>query len=465
MKQQTKFVCNECGYESPKWLGKCTKCGSWNSFTEEVEIAQPRYSQTNSITYIPTQAPKKLKDISTDGEKRIKTGVSELDRVLGGGIVEGSLILVGGDPGIGKSTLLLQISDTVSRSNKVLYISGEESLEQIKIRAKRLNAQSDNLYIMAHTELDTILATANNEKPGIMIIDSIQTIFKNDIPSAPGSITQVREVTHYLMRYAKENNVAVFVVGHVTKDGNIAGPRMLEHMVDCVLYFEGQRTQSYRMLRTVKNRYGSTNEIGVFEMKDTGLCEVKNPSEMLLNGRPEMVSGSTVVCTLEGSRPVLAEVQALCSPSGFGNARRMATGVDYSRSVLLTAILEKQLGLQLQNQDIYLNVVGGIKISDTATDLAIILSIASNFKNFIIDSKTLILGEVGLTGEIRAISYCEKRITEAEKMGFDYCLIPSTNMDSITIKTNVKLIPVKNVNQAIKCLARINEIRQSENNK
>lgn len=463
LKQTTKFVCSECGYESPKWLGKCTKCGSWNSFSEEAVQEAARYSPVKSNTYVPPAKPKKLSEITAGNEKRIKTEVGELDRVLGGGIVEGSLILVGGDPGIGKSTLLLQISNRVAKDRKVLYVSGEESAEQIKIRAERLRTGSENLLILAHTDLDTILATSNAEKPGVMIVDSIQTIFKNDIPSAPGSVTQVREVTHYLMRYAKENNVAVFIVGHVTKDGNIAGPRMLEHMVDCVLYFEGQRTQSYRILRTVKNRFGSTNEIGVFEMKDAGLAEVKNPSKMLLEGRPEMVSGSTVVCTLEGTRPMLAEVQALCSPSGFGNARRMATGLDYSRAVLLCAILEKQLGMQLQNQDIYLNVVGGIKIVETATDLAVAIAIASNFKNFIIDSKTLILGEVGLTSEIRAISFCEQRIAEAEKMGFDYCILPYSNAESISKKTKIKLIPVKTVSQAIKCLSKISEIRETEN--
>ncbi len=464
LKQNTKFVCGECGYESPKWLGKCPKCGNWNSFSEEACIeTNSRYSpiKTNS-TYLTTEKPKKIREISAGCENRIKTGSEELDRVLGGGIVEGSLILVGGDPGIGKSTLLLQISDRVAKNGKVLYVSGEESGEQIKIRAERLGADSDGLLVFAQTDLDTILLTAANEKPDVMIIDSIQTIFKADIASAPGSITQVREVTHYLMRFAKENSIAVFIVGHVTKDGNIAGPRMLEHMVDCVLYFEGQRTQSYRILRTVKNRFGSTNEIGVFEMRDAGLTEVKNPSEMLLKGRPEKVSGSTVVCTLEGTRPVLAEVQALCSPSGFGNSRRMATGMDYSRAVLLCAILEKQLGYQLQNQDIYLNVVGGIKISDTATDLAVIIAVASNFKNFIIDSKTLILGEVGLTSEIRAISFCEQRIAEAEKMGFDYCLIPYSNMENIEKKTKMKLIPVKNVGEAIRCLDKINRLREEK---
>ena len=456
MKQKTKFVCAECGYDSPKWLGKCPKCGSWNSFNEEIDAPAPRYSSKIETTYITSEKPKRISEISAGDEKRIKTGTEELDRVLGGGIVEGSLILVGGDPGIGKSTLLLQISNTVAKGGKVLYVSGEESCQQIKIRAERLKTQSENLLVLAQTDLDIILSTAQTEKPRVMIIDSVQTVFKADIPSAPGSMTQVREVTHYIMRYAKENNVAVFIVGHVTKDGNIAGPRMLEHMVDCVLYFEGERTQSYRLLRTVKNRFGSTNEIGVFEMKDTGLAEVKNPSEMLLKGRPEMVSGSTVVCTLEGTRPVLAEVQALCSPSGFGNARRVATGIDYGRAVLLGAILEKQLGLQLQNQDIYLNVVGGLKISDTATDLAISIAIASDFKNFIINSKTLILGEVGLTGEVRAISFCDQRIAEAEKMGFNYCILPHLNAENIK-KTKLQLIPVKTVSQAIVCIKKINE--------
>lgn len=459
MKNQVKYVCSECGYQSPKWLGKCSKCGSWNSFEEEIDIPSTRYSAPADISTSQSVKPSKLNDISIGSEKRIKTGIDELDRVLGGGIVEGSLILVGGDPGIGKSTLLLQVSEIASKSGKVLYVSGEESAEQIKIRAERLGANSDGLLVLPQTELGSILATARAEKPKVMIIDSVQTIFKNDIPSAPGSVTQVREATHYIMRYAKEENVAVFIVGHVTKDGNIAGPRMLEHMVDCVLYFEGERSQSYRILRTVKNRFGSTNEIGVFEMKDSGLAEVKNPSAMLLEGRPEAVSGSTVVCTIEGTRPVLAEVQALCSPSGYGNARRMSTGIDYNRAVLLTAILEKQLGLPLQNQDIYLNVVGGIKIADTATDLAVICAIASNYKNFIIDSKTLILGEVGLTSEIRGISFLEKRISEAEKLGFDYCLLPEQNASSFKRKTNMKLIAVKNVAHALKCLKRINEIR------
>ena len=465
MKQSTEFVCNECGYVSLKWLGKCPKCESWNSFLEKHSLQNQRYSPVGNNTYGKVNKPQKLSEIAAGNEKRLKTDIGEVDRVLGGGIVEGSLILVGGDPGIGKSTLLLQISDNVSKKGKVLYVSGEESNEQIKLRSQRLKIDCDNLLILAETDLDAILNASNEIEPSVLIIDSIQTIFKNDIASAPGSTTQVREATHYLMRYAKEKAVAVFIVGHMTKDGNIAGPKMLEHMVDCVLYFEGQKSQSYRLLRTVKNRFGSTNEIGVFEMKDLGLSEVKNPSQMLLDGRPEMVSGSTVVCTLEGTRPILAEVQALCSPSGFGNARRMATGLDFNRMLLLTAILEKQLGMPLQNQDIYLNVVGGIKIVETATDLSIIIAIASNYKNFIIDSKTLILGEVGLTSEVRAVSYCETRIAEAEKLGFEYCILPYSNAKTISKNTKIKIIPVKNVSQAIQELNKIAKTRQEKQNK
>ena len=461
MKQKTIYVCSECGYNSQKWLGKCPSCSSWNTFTEEDEPTLSRYEHKSPSLSLPKESPKKICEISEEKESRIRSGIGELDRVLGGGIVNGSLILVGGDPGIGKSTLLLQISDLVSKDDSVLYVSGEESLQQIKLRATRLSIKSENLYILSETELDTILKFAHQSLPKVMIIDSIQTVFKNDISSAPGSVTQVREVTHHLMRFAKENGVATFIVGHVTKEGSIAGPRMLEHMVDCVLYFEGERTQSYRILRTVKNRFGSTDEIGVFEMKETGLSEVKNPSKMLLEGRPKDVSGSTVVCTLEGTRPLLAEVQALCSPTGFGNPRRMTTGIDFSRAVLLTAILEKQLGFPMQNHDVYINVVGGIKIIETATDLAVIMAIASNIKNFIIDSKTLILGEVGLTSEVRSVSYCEQRINEAEKMGFDYCILPEGNMQGLNKRENIKLLPVKNVAQAIIYLKKIEEKRNN----
>lgn len=458
MKQTSSYVCSECGYESPKWLGKCPKCASWNTFSEcEIKPAA-RYEAKKTFT---SQIAKPLNDIRLGGEdERIKTEIAELDRVLGGGIVQGSLVLVGGDPGIGKSTLLLQICKNIADKNTVLYASGEESDQQIKLRAARLGVEKQNLYVLSETNLDTILSCASGLNPKAVIIDSIQTIFKEEIQSAPGSVSQVREATLYLMKYAKENNVAVFIVGHVTKDGSIAGPRVLEHMVDCVLYFEGERSQSYRILRTIKNRFGSTNEIGVFEMTDKGLIEVANPSKMLLEGRAENSSGSTVVCTLEGTRPVMAEVQALCSPTGFGNPRRMATGIDFNRAVLLTAILEKKLGYPMQNQDVYINVIGGIKILETATDLAVIIAIASNIKNFIIDSKTLIIGEVGLTSEVRSVGFCEKRTAEAEKMGFDFCILPHANAEKLKGKTKLKLLGVKNVSEAIQYLKKIQNYRE-----
>lgn len=458
MKQTSSYVCSECGYESPKWLGKCPKCASWNTFSEcEIKPAA-RYEAKKTFM---SQSARPLNDIRLGGEdERIKTEIAELDRVLGGGIVRGSLVLVGGDPGIGKSTLLLQICENIADKNTVLYASGEESDQQIKLRAARLGVEKQNLYILSETNLDTILSCASGLNPKAVIIDSIQTIFKEEIQSAPGSVSQVREATLYLMKYAKENNVAVFIVGHVTKDGSIAGPRVLEHMVDCVLYFEGERSQSYRILRTIKNRFGSTNEIGVFEMTDKGLIEVANPSKMLLEGRAENSSGSTVVCTLEGTRPVMAEVQALCSPTGFGNPRRMATGIDFNRAVLLTAILEKKLGYPMQNQDVYINVIGGIKILETATDLAVIIAIASNIKNFIIDSKTLIIGEVGLTSEVRSVGFCEKRTAEAEKMGFDFCILPHANAEKLKGKTKLKLLGVKNVSEAIQYLKKIQNYRE-----
>ena len=463
MKQITKYSCRECGYTTVKWFGKCPTCGNWNTLCEEVDVQPSRYKPKGTQILSASASPKKLSEIHFETDKRISSGIRELDNVLGGGIVKGSLVLVGGDPGIGKSTLLLQICDKIGSEKNVLYVSGEESNEQIKLRAQRLSIRSDSLYILAETELDTILAHAEKLTPDIIIVDSIQTIFKNDITSAPGSITQVREATLHLMRFAKENGIAIFIVGHMTKDGNIAGPKILEHMVDCVLYFEGERTQSYRILRTIKNRFGSTNEIGVFEMKDTGLCEVANPSKMLLDGRPEGVSGSTVVCTLEGTRPILAEIQALCSATGFGNPRRMATGIDFSRAIMLIAILEKQLGYPMQNQDVYINVVGGIRTVETAIDLAVVIAIASNFKNFIIDSKTLILGEVGLTSEVRSISFCEQRINEASKMGFDFCILPYSNAQELKKRDDIKVLAVKNVTEAIAYLKKIEKHRKENN--
>ena len=451
MKSSTKFVCQECGYSSPKWLGKCPSCNEWNTMVEEIETPKTKYD-TTSYTSNSSQAPKKLKNINITEEKRFKTYSKELDRVLGGGIVPGSLILVGGDPGIGKSTLLLQICNGLGNDCDILYVSGEESESQIKLRADRLAITTDKLYLMSETNLDNIIFQSKEIKPQVMIIDSIQTIFKSDISSAPGSVGQVREATHFLMRLAKENNISIFIVGHVTKDGNIAGPKVLEHMVDCVLYFEGERHQSYRILRTVKNRFGSTNEIGVFEMTDKGLAEVENPSQMLLSGRPKGASGSTVVCTLEGTRPVLAEVQALTSPTGFGNARRMSTGFDFNRAILLTAILEKKLNYNMQSLDVYINVIGGLKINEPATDLAVITAIASSCKNFVIDSKILILGEVGLTGEVRSVSYADRRINEAKKMGFEKCIVPESNMKSLDKITDIELIPVQTVRQALEYL-------------
>lgn len=463
MKAKSKYICQQCGYESPKWLGKCPGCGTWNTLAEELVAEPDRYAPKSAagLDGVTAAAPKKLKDVGYETDVRIATGNRELDRVLGGGLVQGSLVLVGGDPGIGKSTLLLQICQSLGQSHTVLYVSGEESESQIKIRADRLGISTENLLLLSETNLDNAVFQAGNVKPAVMIVDSIQTMFRPDVTSAPGSVGQVREATHVLMRLAKEQNIAVFIVGHVTKEGSIAGPRLLEHMVDCVLYFEGERQQSYRVLRTVKNRFGSTNEIGVFEMKDCGLVEVDNPSEMLLSGRPKDASGSTVVCTLEGTRPVLAEVQALSSPTGFGMARRMATGLDYNRAVLLVAILEKKLGYSMQNQDVYINVVGGIKIVETATDLAVVLAIASNYHNFVIPPDTIILGEVGLTGEVRAISYAERRIVEAKKMGFSRCIVPLSNVKGLSAVKGIQIFGVQTVREAIRLITK--DAKKGEN--
>ncbi|TCT14384.1 DNA repair protein RadA/Sms [Natranaerovirga pectinivora] len=446
-KAKTVFFCNECGQESPKWLGQCPGCKEWNTFVEE-KITPIKVKQHN--IGLERNEPKKLSDIHMLDDKRITTGINELDRVLGGGIVIGSLVLVGGDPGIGKSTLLLQMCKSLADNNKkVLYISGEESLKQIKIRAERLNVNGNNLLLLCETNLTNIEEIVKKDIPDVMIIDSIQTMFKEDISSAPGSVSQVREVTNILMQLAKGLNISTFIVGHVTKDGSIAGPRVLEHMVDTVLYFEGDRHASYRILRGVKNRYGSTNEIGVFEMRDKGLVEVSNPSELMLTGRPTGVSGSVVSCSLEGTRPMLVEVQALISQTNFGMPRRTATGTDYNRVVLLMAVLEKRLGMQLASCDAYVNIAGGIKINEPALDLGIIMSIASSFKNQPINSRTLVFGEVGLTGEVRAVNMAEQRVIEASKLGFDTCIIPKANMKNLKIPKEVKVFGVENVNEAL----------------
>ncbi len=451
MKTSTKFVCNECGFESIKWLGKCPSCNGWNTFAEEIPAPKGRYDTPAKAENVRS-VPVSLDEITETKGERIPTGNAELDRVLGGGIVRGSMVLVGGDPGIGKSTLLLQICEFLGDNNDVLYVSGEESCQQIKLRAARLGVSGRNMKLLAETNLANVMYHAQKLEPAVMIVDSIQTMYNEEVSSAPGSVAQVRETTHFLMRLAKETNTAIFIVGHVTKDGNIAGPRVLEHMVDCVLYFEGERQQNYRILRTVKNRFGSTNEIGVFEMKDTGLKEVPNPSAMMLSGRPDDAPGSAIVCVVEGSRPVLAEIQALSATTSFAIAKRMATGVDHNRVTMLTAILEKRLGYSMQSQDVYINVVGGLRLTETATDLAVITAIASNYKNFVIDAKTLILGEVGLTGEVRSVSFAAKRIAEAKKLGFEKCIVPKENADELKDVKGIEIIPVTCVSEAIKLI-------------
>ena len=451
MKSKTKFVCNECGYESLKWLGKCPSCNNWNTFTEETEVPSGKYDMAKTSSPHRSK-PQLLNEIGESEGERIATGNEELDRVLGGGVVRGSMVLVGGDPGIGKSTLLLQICQCLGDKYPVLYVSGEESLQQIKMRANRLGVNASNLRLLAETNLDSVIHHAGEICPAVMIVDSIQTMYREEITSAPGSVSQVREATHFLMRLAKENNIAVFIVGHVTKEGSIAGPRVLEHMVDCVLYFEGERQQSYRILRTVKNRFGSTNEIGVFEMKDTGLKEVPNPSAMMLSGRPDDATGSAIVCTLEGSRPMLAEIQALSATTSFAIARRTANGVDHNRITMLVAILEKKLGYSMASQDVYINVVGGLRLTETASDLAVITAVASNYKNFVIDGKTLLLGEVGLTGEVRSVSFAEKRIAEAKKLGFKRVILPKENAKETEKIKGIDILPVQTVYDAIKIL-------------
>ena len=413
MKSKVVYVCSECGYESAKWIGKCPGCGGWNTFAEDVVVT----SKSSKKVAQSFSVPVKLSTVDTTKDPRIVCGIGELDRVLGGGIVRGSLVLVGGEPGIGKSTILLQLIKSLEENTTFFYVSGEESEKQLKMRADRLGIQQD-FYVLTETDINAAIKHAETIAPDILIIDSIQTMYNPDIASAPGTVSQVRDVTLSLMKLAKERSISVFVVGHVTKDGALAGPKVLEHMVDCVLYFEGERHQSHRILRAVKNRFGSTNEIGVFEMTGEGLREVKNPSSMMLEGRPEKTSGSTVICTLEGTRPLLAEVQSLVAPTTFPAPRRMTTGADYNRVNLLIAVLEKRVGLNLSNQDIYVNIVGGMRIDEPAADLGIICAVASAFKNKDIDPEIALIGEVGLTGELRAVNQIDKRLNEMKKLGF-----------------------------------------------
>ncbi len=451
-KAATVFFCQNCGYESSKWMGQCPGCKEWNSFVEETVSKTPHMGGASASTgrRSSSLAPSTLADISISEESRIVTGIGELDRVLGGGIVQGSLTLVGGDPGIGKSTLLLQVCRNLSGAgHKVLYISGEESLAQIKMRADRLGEFTREMQLLCETNLDEITEVIRSCKPEAVVIDSIQTMYNENVSAAPGSVSQVRESTGILLQLAKGLGVSVFIVGHVTKEGTVAGPRVLEHMVDTVLYFEGDRHASYRILRGVKNRFGSTNEIGVFEMREQGLVEVQNPSEYMLNGRPENASGSVVACTMEGTRPLLVEIQALVCQSNFGIPRRQTTGTDFNRVNLLMAVLEKRSGLQLASCDAYVNITGGIKIMEPAIDLGIVLAIVSSFRNRAMSPKLIAFGEVGLSGEVRAVSMARQRVAEAEKLGFTTCIVPYVCAEDCRKNSGIKVIGVRTVQDAI----------------
>ena len=443
------FFCQSCGYESTKWMGQCPACKEWNTMVEEVVDKKTTVTH-KQITELQVS---KLNDVQSSSEERLDTHIKELNRVLGGGIVPGSLVLVGGDPGIGKSTLLLQTCRSLSdQHTSVLYISGEESLQQIKMRADRIGRFSDDMMLLCETNLDLIQGVIEERRPQVVVVDSIQTMFRESVNSAPGSVSQVREATSVLMRLAKERGIAIFVVGHVTKEGTVAGPRVLEHMVDTVLYFEGDRYAAYRILRAVKNRFGSTNEIGVFEMCQTGLREVPNPSEYMLDGKPQNASGSIVVCTMEGTRPLLVEIQALVCHSAFGMPRRTAAGVDYNRVNLLMAVLEKTVGVKLADQDAYINIAGGMKISEPAVDLGLVLSIISSFRNRPIAEDVICFGEVGLSGEVRSVNMVEQRIAEARKLGFKQCILPKVCMKNIQQVDGMQLKGVENVREALEIL-------------
>lgn len=450
-KVKTKFYCTECGYESPKWYGKCPGCQAWNSMVEATETVVKTAGMSSSLFHNQTQEkPLSITEVESGKEPRVLTGIGELNRVLGGGLVPGSLILVGGDPGIGKSTLLLQASNELARSGlRVLYVSGEESVRQTKLRADRLGVLSPELYVLCETNLETIEAAVDQMKPQFLVIDSIQTVYLPDVTSAPGSVSQVRECTARFMRIAKGLGIATVLVGHVTKEGAIAGPRLLEHMVDCVLYFEGERHHTYRLLRAVKNRFGSTNEMGIFEMGEGGLREVENPSELFLSERPLGVAGSTVVASMEGTRPVLVELQALIASTHFPSPRRMGTGIDHHRLSLIIAVLEKRMGMFLQNQDAYLNVAGGVKLDEPAVDLAIAVSIASSFRDVPTKPYDVIFGEVGLTGEVRAVSRAEQRVREAHKLGFKRVILPEKSLKGWTPPKNLEIIGVGTVSEAL----------------
>nr|WP_297934643.1 DNA repair protein RadA [uncultured Blautia sp.] len=450
--KKTAFFCQNCGYESSKWMGQCPGCREWNTFVEELTVTASKNTSAKSGlgSGLGKSEPVQLSSIEIQEDDRVLTQIEELDRVLGGGIVPGSMVLVGGDPGIGKSTLLLQVCrELTAKQHKVLYISGEESLRQIKLRARRIGEFNDRLLLLCETNLEAVRSTIERTRPEMVVIDSIQTMYNDQVSSAPGSVSQVRESTGVLMQIAKGMGVSMFIVGHVTKDGSVAGPRVLEHMVDTVLYFEGDRQVAYRILRSVKNRFGSTNEIGVFEMQEKGLIEVKNPSQAMLNGRPTDASGSVVVCSIEGTRPILIEIQALVTRTNFGLPRRTSVGIDYNRVNLLMAVLEKRAGLHLGDCDAYVNLAGGMKLGEPAIDLGVVMAVVSSFKNKVIDPGILIFGEVGLSGEVRGVSMAETRVKEAEKLGFTTCIMPKANVESIQGTYQIRLFGVANIKEAM----------------
>ena len=449
MKQRTLFYCTECGNETARWSGQCPACGAWNTLTE-APTRPKNENKAAAAAHRARQAPEKLSDLDAEEEIRFTTGVGELDRVLGGGAVRGSVVLVGGAPGVGKSTLLLQLCGLIGRSERVLYVTGEESCRQLKLRAQRLGVSDGDIYVLAETQVSEILAVAEDLKPTVVIIDSIQTMFDAEVSATPGSVSQVRESTMAIMRRAKSDGFTAFVVGHINKEGNIAGPKVLEHMVDCVLYFEGEQSMSYRILRAAKNRFGSTNEIGVFEMADTGLKEVPNPSETLLSGRPINTPGTCVTCVMEGSRPILAEIQALVAQSGYGSARRNSNGIEYNRAMLLLAVLEKRGGMSVSGCDAYINVVGGLQLDEPAADLATLLAVASSFRDMPISSDVAAVGEVGLSGEVRSVQQLNLRLSEIARLGFQRCIIPAHVKGDVLQPDGLELIRVKNVREAIK---------------
>ena len=455
MKAKTVFYCTECGNETPKWAGQCPSCRAWNTLVEQPAETKKTASALSASAAGQRRGgggfnrPRPISEVSSTHELRFETGMSELDRVLGGGAVKGSLVLVGGAPGIGKSTLMLQICDNLCRFAKVLYVSGEESERQIKLRAERLHVNGEGLYLLSETNLDDIVEAVNELQPDILIVDSIQTLYNGELTTAPGSVGQVKDCTMTLMQLAKGQGITVFVIGHVNKEGSIAGPKVLEHMVDCVLYFEGEQNMAYRILRAAKNRFGATNEIGVFEMADTGLTEVPNPSEMLLSGRPENTPGTCVTCVMEGVRPVLAEVQALLAPTSFNVPRRTSNGFDYNRAMLLLAVLEKRGGLLVNSCDAYINVIGGLNLDEPAADLAMVMALASSFRDKPIPSDLVAIGEVGLTGELRAVNGLGQRLSEVRRIGFTKCLIPARNSGKLTEPEGLQLIRVRNIREAL----------------